>query len=335
MPGPYHFQSERRSFRPRLYVQDTWKLRSNLTVNYGLGWEAETGDFPSDLPFPALVDPLFGAPAGTKLPPTPINWRDFLPALGFNWSPGKSGKTVIRGGAGLYWDTVPLYAQTVQTSILGPQGNGRILVTNNLFTNTFPGIVQLNGSGQLIPLPVGAALPLATFTNMTLGQFNQIYAAQYGAINARFEPANPETSGPYSVSNLDVTKTASQIPYPKSPLMRSYQTSIGAQRDLGHNMVLTADWARRQFENVYLSADLNHYAEYNNGVQTPAIPHCTAAQVFVPGQECSSGGLSFYVPEGRSVYEGLLVKLEKTFVTALSIRCFVCATKYEYQRLDR
>src|ERR1700675_5036730 len=59
--GLYHQDSERRNFRPRLFFQDTWKLRPNLTLNYGLGWQAETGAFNSDLPNPAFLAPILGS----------------------------------------------------------------------------------------------------------------------------------------------------------------------------------------------------------------------------------------------------------------------------------
>jgi hypothetical protein len=188
-------------------------------------------------------------------------------------------------------------------------GNGRVVVTSAAFTNTIPGIVQFVG-GQPVPLPVGSPLPVLTLTSMTLGQFDQIFNAQFPALNARFSPTPQITSGPYSVTALDLAKNGSLIYPSKFPLLHSYQTSIGVQRDLGHGMVLTADWARRQFENVNLgTVDLNHFS----AVSGPIIPKCTAAQQFVAGQECSTGGVAVFVPEGRTVYEGLLVKLNKSF----------------------
>jgi hypothetical protein len=49
--------------------------------------------------------------------------------------------------------------------------------------------------------------------------------------------------------------------------MKTYQTSIGIQRELGHDMVLQADWARKQFEHVDMrELDLNRSTRVINGV---------------------------------------------------------------------
>ena len=186
------------------------------------------------------------------------------------------------------------------------------VLPSTLFTNTFPGIIQQGPGGTLVPLAVGAPLPIQTFTSLTLGQFLQIYNQQYPSLSARVNSAHPLTTGPYTYSNMDLVKAGTEFFAPGSPLSRSYQTSIGIQRDLGHDMVLTADWARRQVENANLNeVDLNHYNEFINGVQTPVVPKCTASQFFVLGTQCSSGSFSTYTFQGRGVYEGLLVKLSK------------------------
>jgi hypothetical protein len=310
LPGLYHQDSERRNFRPRLYAQDTWKLRPNLTVNYGIAWQAESGAFNSDLPNPQFLAPILGA---DNLKPTPVNWLNFGGGFGFAWSPGHSGKTVIRGGGGLYWDTMPGYLRMDNVGVIGPLGNGPIGVASNVFTNTFPGIVQLV-NGQLVPLPIGAAIPAGVFTTFTVGDWVKTYAAQSPAINAVLGPT-PPTSGPYTVTALNVSKSSSSVStlYPPNvAITRSYQTSIGVQRDLGHEMVLTADWARRQNENTQLAGvDLNHFNEFVNSVRTPVIPACTISPDLNPNDNCSTGALGFQENQGRSIYEGLLVKLQK------------------------
>jgi hypothetical protein len=147
---------------------------------------------------------------------------------------------------------------------------------------------------------------------MTLGQFMTIVNQQLPGLEAKLAPT-PQSSGAYTVTGIDVAKQGVEIYPSKFPLLRSYQTSIGVQRDLGHDMVITVDYARRQGENTNLGElDLNRYARTSDGL-APVIPQCAPAQYYVAGQECSTGSITFWVPEGRSVYDGLLVKLQKRF----------------------
>ena len=307
LPGLYNQNTERRDLRPKIYAQDTWKVRPNLTVNYGLAWQVQTGNFNSDLPEPAYLAPLFGA---NNLHPTPVNWLNFGPTFGFAWSPGKSGKTVIRGGAGLYWDTMPGYLRMENAGVIGPLGNGPITVSESAFSNPLPGIVEFV-NGKAVPVPVGAPLPSGVLTNFTVGDWVNAFAQQGGAISAVLGPV-PPSSGPYTTTALAVSKSSSALYPPNVAMTRSYQTSIGVQQDLGHDMILQADYARRQNENTQLiGVDLNHFNEFVNGVRTPAIPACTVIPDFNPNDECSTGVLGFQENEGRAIYEGLLLKLQK------------------------
>jgi len=67
------------TYRYALYGQDTWKVRPNLTLTYGLRYSI------SDEPFYM-----------------PLDKNDFQPRFGFSWDPFKDGKTAIRGGAGIF-----------------------------------------------------------------------------------------------------------------------------------------------------------------------------------------------------------------------------------------
>ncbi len=298
-PGQSPYYSQYRAF-----VQDTWKLRPNLTLNYGLAWNAQTGYF-TNLPESQFLAPILGA---NNLGKTPNALAEFSPAFGFAWSPGKSGKTVIRGGGGIYWDSPPGYYREREPSANGAPGDGRATISSAAFTNIYPGIINL-GTGQ--PLPVGAPIPIGALTTMTLGEFNSIYQAQIGNIQAKL---SPNASYPAGTTGIDITKSAIELFPPKYPIARSYQLSLGVQRDLGKGYVVTADYALRQGENVGQGElDYNLNSRYINGVQTPVIPACTSSQLFVPGQECSSGPITFWSPEGRSRYDGLLVKLNKRF----------------------
>ena len=324
IPGRYHQDSERRDFRPKIFVQDTWKIRPNFSVNYGLAWQVETGDFNSDLPNPAFLTPILGA---NHLNPTPVQWHDFQPAIGFAWSPGKSSKWVIRGGAGVYFDSMPGYYRMSNIGTIGPLGDGPISVSNAAFSNPFQGIVEFVG-GKIIPVPVGAPIPTAVLSNFTIGDWVQAFQAQKATISAALGPT-PPLSGPYSVTGLNISKSSGYLYPPNEPNPRSYQTSIGVQRDLGHDMVVTVDYARRLADHTQLSADLNHFNEFINGVRTPVIPACTTSPDLNPNDQCSSGALTFLTTQGRTVYEGLLVKLAKRFSNHYQF-----TASYAYQNLN-
>jgi Carboxypeptidase regulatory-like domain len=303
-PPPYRRDDTITEAQYRVYIQDTWKVKPNFTINYGVAWNAQTGYF-TPLTQPQFLAPILGA---NNLGVTPNAYKEFQPIVGFAWSPGKSNKTVIRAGGGIYWDSPPGYYHNRSYASTGPVGDGRVTLSSQAFLNTFPGIVNLF-TGQ--PILVGQPIPVGAFTNMTLRQFDQIYQSQIGAITAQVAPP-PPSNGSYTVSGIDITKSGIEIFPPRFPIARSYQVNVGVQRDLGHNMVLTADYAMRQGENVSQSElDWNLNSRFINGVRTPVIPSCAPSQLFKVGQECSSGPITFWTPEGRSRYNGLLMKLDK------------------------
>lgn len=305
-PGPYQRGQYNHNYRPRWYASDVWKVTPNLTVNAALDYEFETGLWYS-LPYPSLMSPIITPITGGSLSAPSEPHKEFAPQVGFAWALGKDKKTVIRGGAGLFWDSEPLWHNFRAGAEIGPLGNGRTTLPATALTNIFPNIVNLVTGA---PLPIGASIPLNTLTNMTLGQFEQIYAQELPGLIQTFAPT-PPASGPFSVAGVDVAKSEVELHAPKFPIMRSYQNSLGVQRDLGHNMILQADWARRQFENVDLGElDLNRFARpASEG--GPVIPACKVIPDFNPADNCSNGSMTFWVPQGRTIYEALLVKLSK------------------------
>jgi hypothetical protein len=115
------------------------------------------------------------------------------------------------------------------------------------------------------------------------------------------------------------------------PQPRSYQTSIGIQRELGRGLVLTADWARRVTVDLTMpgEVDFNHFTEVVNGTQSPVIPKCAPAQLYVVGEQCSNGPITVWDPYNRAVYNGLLVKLQKRLAGNYQV-----VASYAYQAND-
>jgi hypothetical protein len=93
--------------RLALYAQDSWHASANMTFNYGLRYSTTFGLLndggrtqafnPGYITLNALGIPL--------MPRAPHDdHKQFAPRLGFAWTPGIGGKTVVRGGFGLYFN---------------------------------------------------------------------------------------------------------------------------------------------------------------------------------------------------------------------------------------
>jgi hypothetical protein len=133
-----NFQTEsvQRNLYTGVFAQDDWRVFPNLLISYGLRWENES----------ILRDR-----------------NNFGPRFAFAYDPFKSGKTVIRGGAGIFYNRALL--RTIDDFTLGAQ---------QLFldTNDIPVAQRAAVLAQLtFPQPLTAESPLVR---------------QFGTLNAEF-----------------------------------------------------------------------------------------------------------------------------------------------------
>jgi hypothetical protein len=116
------------------YVQDNWRLTSRLTINLGLRWDGVWNPQPQFTPFPdnkthtvALGEPhrvgdtvKFGTgPVPQTIPNDFNNWG---PRVGAAYDLTGNGKTIIRGGVGLYYAAMPSIFMAEMLSGTGLRG---------------------------------------------------------------------------------------------------------------------------------------------------------------------------------------------------------------------
>jgi len=282
----------------RLYFQDSWRIRQNLTLNYGLAWNVD-GYQNYDLGKPAFLAAVPGADA---LEPTRRNWKNFSPSLGFAWSPAHDKKTVIRGGAGVYYDF--FFADMINTerALLGPAGSGR---------QTILGSAVGNPLSDIPGVPVNTPLNFTgSPTLFTAADLLSVLPAVRAQLTASLANPNPTIT---SVQILKQVAGGSNILFPADlPSWSSQQFNLGVQRELVSDFVVSADLVFRHFIHGGLGPsglDLNHF----NSVRGPVIPKCTAAQQSDPLALCSTGPIQVYEPTSDQAYKGLLVRADKRF----------------------
>lgn len=147
------------------YFSDLWKVKPNLTLNYGLGWFLATVPDPRGAQhlWPHSFDPATGLltyAALGQINPKVIEFdgRSVTPRLGVSWSPEFVPHTVLRAGAGIYYTDVSL--PSLQYAISAPPYGG---------SNTFTAI-------QSNPIPQ-TQFGVNVFNVMTLPTFDESYAS--------------------------------------------------------------------------------------------------------------------------------------------------------------
>ena len=303
----YHLANARGNHRLHFYAQDTWKLTPRFTLNYGLGWEFESNLLNYDLQRPALITPLYGS----NLSPPNKQYKNFEPAAGFAWSPRSDGKTVIRAGAGLFYDTEEGWWRLGERAVLG--GSGRQFIGNAAVANPIPGIPGT---------PVGTAF---TSPFIPYGSFLQILPALISEENALF-PGNTD------VPQINVSKQANALGalYPRNfPTPQAQHFNAGVQHEILNGLVLQADFVYRHTIHTTPGGFFGASVDFNRFYSDtgPVIPACqNTAQANSPTAQCSNGPIDFWWPGATASYKALLLKADKRFS-----RRYLFTASYAYQ----
>ena len=277
----------------RLYAANTWRVGPRLTVNYGLAWSYEPHSLNTDLTKPQLLTAILG-PDG--LNPPAAQKTVFSPTVGFTWVATRDGKTVIRAGAGQFFDPVSFNNANItrERLALSPAGTGRRanIPGSAIF---FQG--RLLDFSQRLTMFTGADL-LSILPGIRADLLRQL---------------NPENRD-FTFRNIDLDKTAQNLydPFYETPYALHF--NLGTQVELAPGLVVSADLALRRFLHVFLGGiDYNRFNRRMGGLQRPVIPRCTAARRNDLTEVCSAGPITFDNTTGIAEYKGLLMRLEKRF----------------------
>src|ERR1700675_4716645 len=255
LPGSYGQGSAQvenvRSTALYLFAQDSWKIKPNLTLNYGLRWELNTpiadvskhvqtfrpgqvstvypcGGPNTDCSSMTPVGLVVPGDAGVSNALTQTYYKAFAPRIGISWSPGTSGKTSIKAGWGLFYN--PIEQLVLEQFSAEPPFGGSTFPFNTFFNTPF-----LDQSGNFsYPNPFG--LPSLSGTNGIL---------------------NPKRGQPVDWGMFRPIQLFGQFqPHVRSQYSAQYNLTI--ERELTRDMKLQVGYVGSQGHRLLATHDLNY-----------------------------------------------------------------------------
>jgi Carboxypeptidase regulatory-like domain len=218
-----------------LFVQDSWKLKSTLTLNMGMRYDYDFGN--------GLIKTL---PDLNKINNDPTM---LAPRVGFAWSPFHDhNKTVIRGGFGIFYDmTHGNFGATYFLVNTGPEVSLN-LNYNNASLNPYctQGVVSCAGGVPGAYQQAVQEVLAYALANSTLPDFNP--------------PGGTITIGPnvYTIPSLPSLPPTAIFNVEKNTRHPgTAQTTIGLARQIGSNLGVSADFAYNHGYNEYIIANAN------------------------------------------------------------------------------
>jgi hypothetical protein len=249
---------------PQLFVQDDYKVKSNLTLNLGLRYQIQTGWSEingNEASFdPTIMNPATATEGAMWYGSTHANGRTriqngvyntFLPRVGFSYQ--LDPNTTLRGGFGLYaynWSN-DTYNGASQGPIMGGAFGAKGSVTDT--TNGVTPVVLLSGTGSNLPY-----------------------------ISATTDPAG------YNGSNVNYAAF-------HQPVGGSYQWNIQGQRQLNNNMVASLAYVASHGHQLPFAVDINQVPEGELGLNDKGLrPYPQFGTIAVAGTVPNENAVSNY-----------------------------------------
>jgi len=276
-----------------VYAQDTWQVRPNLTLNYGLRYELDSQYGPLNTPK-----------------------KNFAPRVSLAWDPSNDHRTVVRAGYGIFYSQI--YAQIPGVvSVLGNNNNTRTIANTLVKLTGVPGNPADN-SGAIFQ----------TFFGEGLINCGTPPPGQYACISqADLAPfVKVSNTGPL----LPGTVLFSGQPGYKSPT--SQQASLGIEREIGGGLSISANYIYVHTTHLPVAIDTNLLpgAPYDTGstglpsngltIQDWGAPACVATPALCFADP--TGTIlqnNVYSSVGSAVYNGGILEARKRFSNHFTI----------------
>jgi hypothetical protein len=269
--------------RREFFAQDTWRIRPNFTLDYGVRYQYFVPvkdennvltSFDPALYSRANAPTCRTAACGTLIRGTgqelngiaiagstsrfgeaisPSDKNNFSPRLGISWDPWKSGKTVVRAGYGLYYDQV-LVGIFEQNAFVNPPYNNR---------------ATFGGAGVTFSNPTGGAL-----------------------------------------GDLPVRDLIASSPDFETPMIQ--QWSLGIQRQIRRNMVAELSYVGTKGDHLIRPLDINYPSPAD--VNRVGLANANTVRPFLGYRR-----IQWRETTAKSRYHGMLSSLSYRFTTGVSL----------------
>ena len=234
--------------RFQAYLGDSWKVKPNLTFTYGIRYNRDTGRTDSDLPAVAALN-AFQPGLGN-----PVNQpnKNIGGTIGIAWDPRKNGKTVIRAGAGIY------YENGVFNNVLFDRP-GRL--PTGLF-NQAPEVCTAGGvnmpDGSFVTSIDGLDIPTQICGDQNaIGNVAKAISDLQKLYQANTIAAGPQANGAFFANAPNSTANTGSMFAPDYRSPYSAQMNVGFQRELHPGTVLSVDYLRNVGLHTLLGIDKN------------------------------------------------------------------------------
>ncbi|MBI1740061.1 MAG: TonB-dependent receptor [Acidobacteriales bacterium] len=209
------------------FLQDSWRVRSNLTLNYGVRYDVEfTPTFRAINSLSQTAQDSLGITQGI-----PRDFNNFAPRIGLAWDPHSNGKSVIRASYGMFYDH-PLLALAFDSDVADASQAPQLVLTPGAPGTCNATLSNLNASNAFQGLL--GCLPSAFNYLPDEQRFNPAPNAPSIFVGQAF--LNPAAPVPLAFLPFGFP-TAKKFQY-----AQSHQANLTFEQDLGHNLSLGLEY---------------------------------------------------------------------------------------------